>query len=215
MTGRERLKKAFILTVPVMTGYLFLGIGFGVMLEAEGYSILWATIMSILMYAGSMQYVAVGLLAESATLLTAALTTLMVNARHLFYGISLIDKYKGAGIRKPYMIFALTDETYSLVCSDDSNDKKLYFLISVFDHCYWITGCTLGAVIGKLIPFSTEGIEFTLTALFVTIFVEQWISSKEHISALIGVAATVLCLVVFGKDLFLIASMKQIKVMII
>lgn len=209
------LKKAFVCTLPVLAGYIVLGIGFGILLSAKGYGALWAFLMSVFIYAGSMQYLAVDLLAEGATLITAALTTLMVNARHLFYGISLVDKYKGAGKKKPYMIFALTDETYSLVCSqelgDDPKSTHTYFLfISILDHIYWICGCVIGDLLGQIIPFSVEGIDFVLTALFVTIFVEQWQSTKDHVSALIGVICSVICLLIFGSDGFLIPSMLAI-----
>ena len=211
---QSRVKTAFKMTIPVLTGYICLGIGFGIVLEQKGFGILWALAMGLFIYAGSMQFVAIDLLSGGASLIATALTTLMVNARHLFYGISMIDKYKDAGKAKPYMIFALTDETYSLVVSDKSEDKRLYFLISLFNHIYWTVGCVLGSVIGSLLTFSTEGIDFVLTALFVTIFVEQWLTSKNHLSAIIGVASTAVCLIVFGKELFLIPSMILITVLL-
>lgn len=214
MNTGERIKKAFIMSVPVLTGYVCLGIGFGLVLESKGFGVLWAFAMGLLIYAGSMQYVAIDLLTGGATLLATALTTLMVNARHLFYGISMIDKYKDAGKTKPYLIFALTDETYSLIVSDKSNDKKLYFLISLFNHCYWVIGCTLGALIGTLITFNTAGIDFALTALFVTVFVEQWLTAKNKLSALIGVLSTVFCLIIFGSEYFLIPSMVLITILL-
>lgn len=214
MNNKERVKKAFLMTIPVLTGYVCLGIGFGIVLESKGFGLLWAFAMGLLIYAGSMQYVAVDLLAGGASLIATALTTLMVNARHLFYGISMIDKYKNTGGYKPYLIFSLTDETYSLLCADKSNDKILYFLISIFNHIYWVTGCVLGSLIGSVITFNTEGIDFALTALFVTVFVEQWLTSKDHIFAVIGVLSTVICLVIFGKVIFLIPSMILITVLL-
>lgn len=214
MDIKNRIKKAFVMTVPVLTGYICLGIGFGLVLESKGFGILWAFAMGLFIYAGSMQYVAIDLLAGGASVISAALTTLFVNARHLFYGVSMIDKYKDAGKKKPYMIFALTDETYSLIVSDKSNDKKLYFLISLFNQCYWVTGCVLGSVIGSVLKFNTQGIDFALTALFVTVFVEQWLSSKNHISAIVGVASTVVCLLIFGKEFFLIPSMIVITLLL-
>lgn len=212
--GQNRIKKAFRMTLPVLTGYICLGIGFGIVLESKGYGLLWAFAMGLFIYAGSMQFVAIDLLAGGASLIATALTTLMVNARHLFYGISMIDKYKNLGRKKPYMIFALTDETYSLVVSDESNDKKLYFLISLFNHVYWVTGCTIGGAVGSMLNFNTEGVDFVLTALFVTIFVEQWLTTKNHLSAIIGLSATALCLIVFGKECFLIPSMVLITVLL-
>lgn len=214
LNNKERIKKAFLMTVPVLTGYICLGIGFGIVLESKGFNVLWSFAMGLFIYAGSMQYVAIDLLTGGASLIATALTTLMVNARHLFYGISMIDKYKDAGKAKPYMIFSLTDETYSLVVSEESNDKKLYFLISLFNHCYWVAGCTLGGIIGSLLTFNTQGIDFALTALFVTVFVEQWLTTKNHLSAIIGVVSTVVCLVLFGSQYFLIPSMLVITLLL-
>ena len=211
MTKRDVAQKAFSASVPVMAGYIVLGMGFGIIMKTRGYGALWSLAMSLLIYAGSMQYVAIDLMTGGATLIAAALTAFMVNARHLFYGISMIDKYRGAGKKKPYMIFALTDETYSLVCGDvpvDEKDRHLYcLLVSVFDQIYWVSGSLIGSLVGAFIPFSTEGIDFALTALFVTVFVEQWLSTKDHASAIIGVAASVVCLAVFGSGGFLIPSM--------
>lgn len=208
---KSTVKTAFVDTIPVMTGYLFLGFGFGILMHQSGYGLLWAGAMSLFIYAGSMQYMAVSLLTGGAGLLTAALTTLVVNARHLFYGISMVDAYKGTGRKKPYLIFALTDETYSLVSQkqlpQDMNPHSYCFLVSLFDHLYWVAGTVLGSLTGSLLAINFEGIEFVLTALFVTIFVEQWLSAKRHAPAIIGVASTAFCLLVFGKDIFLIPSM--------
>ena len=204
-------RKAFLASLPVMAGYVVLGTGFGIVLSARGYGVLWSAAMSIFIYAGSMQYLAVDLLSGGAELITAAITTLMVNARHLFYGISMIDKYKDTGRYKPYLIFALTDETYSLNCAgvpagiDDG--PKYFFLVSLFNQCYWVAGSVLGSALESVLPFSTEGIDFSLTALFVTVFAEQWKSAEDHVPALIGVAASVLCLLLFGPGNFLIPTM--------
>ena len=210
---------AFLDTVPVMTGYVFLGFGFGIVMHRSGYGVLWSGAMSLLIYAGSMQYMAVSLLTGGASLLTTALTTIVVNARHLFYGISMVDSYKGAGKKKPYMIFALTDETYSLVSRNQAPEGLSHhgycFLVSLFDQCYWVGGTLLGALAGNLIPINYEGIEFVLTALFVTIFVEQWLSTKNHFPAIVGVAATAACLMIFGKDVFLIPSMGVIAAILV
>ena len=199
-----------------MAGYVVLGTGFGILLSSKGYGIFWALAMSIFIYAGSMQYLAVDLLAGSAGLITAALTTLMVNARHLFYGISMIDKYKDCGPYKPYLIFGLTDETYSLNCAGApegvEDAPKYFFLVSLFNQCYWVLGSALGAVLESVLPFSTEGIDFSLTALFITVFVEQWRGSKDHVPSLIGLGASVGCLAVFGARNFLIPAMLVITV---
>lgn len=208
---KTAFRAAFLDTVPVMTGYVFLGFGFGILLHQSGYGVLWAGAMSLFIYAGSMQYMTVSLLSSGAGLLTAALTTLVVNARHLFYGISMVDTYKGAGRKKPYLIFALTDETYSLVSKNqvpESMSRHTYcLLVSALDQVYWVAGSLLGSLAGSLLPFDFQGIEFVLTALFVTIFVEQWLSAKNHAPAVIGVVSTTACLLLFGSDVFLIPSM--------
>ena len=215
---QKALRTAFVDTIPVLTGYLFLGMGFGILLSESGYSVLWAFFMALFIYAGSGQYLAVSLLAGGSSLISAAIATFLVNARHIFYGISLIDTYKGSGKKKPYMIFALTDETYTLVTQNQPPEgmsrHKYCFLVSVLDHIYWICGCVLGNLAGMLLPISFEGVEFVLTALFVTMFVEQWLSNKNHLPALIGVASTLLCLVLFGRDIFLIPSMVMIAVLL-
>lgn len=216
---KKILKKSLIATLPVLTGYLVLGFGFGIILKANGFSTLLAFAMSLFIYAGSMQYVAIGLLTGGASLVTAAVTTLMVNARHLFYGISMLDKYKGVGKIKPYLIFALTDETYSLVCSDtpdmtEKERKNYCFFVSLFNHIYWVAGSVLGAVVGSLVKFNTEGIDFALTALFLTVFIEQWLTTKKHSPAIIGVAVSVGCLVLFGAENFLIPTMLVISLLL-
>jgi len=212
------LKKAFLATIPVMAGYVVLGIGFGMLLRARGHGVLWALAMSLFIYAGSMQYVAIDLMTGGVSLITAALTTLAVNARHLFYGISMVDKYK-VQKKKYFLFWTLTDETYSLVCSDEpekSGDASAYYtFVSVFDYSYWVFGSVLGSLLGEVIPFSMEGIDFSLTALFLTVFVEQWLSTKNHLAALVGVGASVLCLLLFGSDKFLIPAMILIAVILI
>ena len=216
--NRKALKTVFLDTVPVLTGYLFLGIGFGILLkEKTGFGLGWAAGMAVFMLAGSGQYLAVSMIADKAAIISAAIATFLVNARHIFYGISLIEPYKGAGKKKPYMIFALTDETYSLVTQNQPPEgmsrHKYCFLVSLFDHCYWVLGCVIGNLLGAL-PIDFTGVEFVLTALFVTMFVEQWLSHKNHLPAIIGVGSTVLCLLVFGKDIFLIPSMALIAILL-
>ena len=212
-------KSVFLDTIPVLTGYLFLGSGFGILLSESGYGIGWAFLMSLCVYAGSGQYLLVSLLSSGASLVGVALSTLLVNVRHLFYGLSLIDTYKDAGKRKPYMIFALTDETYSLVTQakiPEGVSKTTYcFLVSLLNQCYWIVGCVAGSAIGTLIPIDFTGVSFVLTALFVTMFVEQWLSTKHHGPALIGVICTVICLLIFGSNWFLIPSMAAIAGLLI
>ena len=216
--NRKALKTVFLDTVPVLTGYLFLGAGFGILLsEKTGLGIGWAATMALVMFAGSGQYLAVSLIADHASMISAAIATFLVNARHIFYGISLLGPYKGAGKKKTYMIFGLTDETYSLVTQNDPPEgmkRHTYcFLVTLLDHIYWITGCCLGNLL-SLLPISFEGVEFVLTALFVTMFVEQWLSHKNHLPAIIGVGSTLLCLAIFGQNIFLIPSMAMIAVLL-
>ena len=171
--------------------------------------------MSLFIYAGSMQYVTIDLLAGGAAILEAALMTLMVNARHLFYGISMIERYRNTNPYKPYLIFGLTDETYSLVCSGDVPEgvdrKKYFFLLTLLNQCYWIAGSVTGSLIGSLITFNTAGIEFSMTALFLVVFVDQWKSAGDHTSAVAGVVMSVVCLLLFGADRFLIPAMAAIR----
>ena len=209
---RKVFKPALAATLPVMAGYLILGFGFGIIIKANGYSTVLAAAMSIFIYAGSMQYVAIGLMTGGASLITTALTTLMVNIRHLFYGVSMLEKYQNTGKAKPYLIFALTDETYSLVCGElpglAPEDRTNYeLLVSLLNHLYWIVGSLAGAVTGSLIRFNSQGIDFALTALFLTVFTDQWLTAKKHGPALIGLGASVASLLIFGKDNFLIPAM--------
>ena len=212
------VRKAFLKSLPVMAGYIVLGTGFGILLRNAGYGLAWSAAMAITMYAGSMQFVGVGLLAGGAGILATALTTLMVNARHLFYSISMFDRYKNAGKYKPYLIFALTDETYSLLCDGEVPDPEnadLYrFLVSLFNHLYWITGCVLGSLLGAVLPFSTVGIEFSMTALFIVSFTEQWLRTREHLPAVTGLLSTLLCLLLFGPERFLIPAMLLITLVL-
>jgi len=213
---KRTLREAFVATTPVMAGYIVLGMGFGVLLSTKGYGPLWAFAMSGFIYAGSMQYLTIDLLTGGASLITAALTTLLVNARHLFYGISMVEGYRGMGRKKPYAIFALTDETYSLVCQDDHPTKeerhRYAFFVSVLDQLWWVSGSMIGSLLGEIIPFDVTGIDFALTALFLTVFIEQWLSTKDHASAMIGVAASLICLLLFGADSFLIPAMLSILI---
>lgn len=211
---KNDFKSVFKSTLPVMSGYVVLGMGFGILMSTSGLNVWWTLAMSLFIYAGSMQYAAVGLLTGGASLLTVALTTLAVNARHLFYGISMIDKYRSAGAKKPYLIFALTDETYSLVCTGDKSCDFCFF-VSLFDHFYWVAGSVIGSLLAGMIKFNTRGIEFSLTALFITIFADMIITKKEYFSAVCGIASSVLCLLIFGKENFLIPSMIVITIVLL
>jgi len=207
----KALKAAFPYTIPVMLGYLFIGIAFGVLFENKGYNFLWAIFMSTLAYTGSMQYVAINFFTGGVSLISVAIITLMVNIRHVFYGLSMIDKFKDMGKIKPYMIFSLTDETYSLLCLTDTpkgvNKNYFLFFIALLNQSYWVAGSFIGSVAGSFFTFNTKGIDFAMTALFTVIFVEQWLFCTSHISAITGIFITIICLIFFGAENFLIPSM--------
>ena len=220
---RKALAAAFPVTVPVLMGYLAIGIAFGLMLQEAGYNFIWAFFMSLSIYAGSGQYLGVTLLATAASLGTVALMTLLINFRHLVYGLSMLEKFRGMGWRKLYMIFSLTDETYALLSSAQApigvDPRRFYFAIALLDQSYWILGSVIGGVAGALIPFSTEGVDFAMTALFVVIAVDQWKAYKKHLPALIGGAVTVVFLIilgsVFGQDQMLLISLGVIVLLLL
>lgn len=207
----QEIRFAFTQTIPVLLGYIFLGIAFGLLLQDAGYSFWWAFFCSLFIYAGSMQFVLVTLLTGGVSLIYAAVMTLFINGRHIFYGLSFIEKFRKMGKAYPYMVFSLTDETYSVLCSlkvpHGMNEERVSFLIALFDHSYWITGSVLGAVIGELITFDTTGIDFSMTALFVVIVLNQWMESREHRPALIGAVIGMICLFLFGADKFLLPAL--------
>ena len=214
----KTVKAAFSKSLPVMAGYVILGIGFGILAQRAGYGFPWALAMSLFIFAGSMQYVGVGLLAGGASVLTVLLTTVMVNARHLFYSISMLRHYKDAGRFRPYLIFSLTDETYSLLCDgktpEGTDPDRFRFFVSLFNHAYWVLGSVLGSLAGGVLPVSAAGIEFSMTALFIASFTEQWITEKNHMPALTGLLGTLVCLIVFGTGRFLIPSMLLITALL-
>ncbi len=209
--GKAVWKHAFQKSIPVMAGYIVLGTGFGIVMHDAGLGMIMTIAMSAFIYAGSMQYVGINLITTNASLLTAAITTLIVNARHLFYSISMYTKYKDAGKKKPYLIFALTDETYGILCDgevpegDDPHTFRL--LVSAFNQFYWVLGSVLGVLAGEIIPFDTTGIDFSMTALFIASFVSQWQATGDHFPAIVGVVSSIICLLIFGTSNFLIPSM--------
>ena len=217
-TKRAALKAAFPHTIPVFTGYLVLGAAYGILMNSKGFSLFWIMFASIFIYAGSMQFVTVSLLAAGFDLTGAFLMTLAVNARHLFYGISMLKQYRGIGKLKPYLIFSLTDETFSIVCSakvpEQVDRKWFYFFISLLDHSYWVIGSLLGGILGSLLDFNTKGIDFVLTALFVVILINQWQSTKNHLPAIIGIISAIVCRFLFGASNFIIPSMIMILTLV-
>lgn len=207
----KALKAAFPHTLPVLAGFLFLGVAYGILMKSIGYGAGWTFLMSFLVFAGSMQYVGITLLTATFNPLYALFITLMVNARHIFYGISMLEKFKNTGRFKPYLIFAMCDESFSILCSSKPEkdvDKNWFMFFIVFlNRWYWITGSVLGALLGNYIKFNTKGLDFALTALFVVIFINQWQEQKNHFPAVVGVLSSAACLLIFGPDKFIIPAM--------
>ena len=208
---RTSLRAAFPLTVPVLMGYLAIGMAFGLMLQSAGYGVGWAALMSLTIYAGSGQYLGVSLLAMGAPLTQVALLTLVINMRHMVYGLSMLEKFRGMGARKLYMIFSLTDETYALLSSAvpprGVDPRRFYFSVAVLDHSYWVIGSVLGSVAGALLGFDTTGVDFAMTALFLVIAVNQWRSYPSHLPALLGAALTAVSLALVGPDNMLLPAL--------
>ena len=207
----KALKAAFPHTIPIFTGFIFIGIAYGVLMESKGYGFLWSLFFSMVVFAGSSQYVAITFLTSAFNPVYALLMSLMINARHLFYGISLIDKFKDAGKLKPFLIYGMCDETFSVVCSaeppEDVDKNWFMFFITLLNYSYWALGSMLGGIIGSMVTFNTKGLDFVLTALFVVIFIGQWKSQKDHRPALTGVICSLICLIAFGPNNFIIPSM--------
>ena len=208
---KKAFKAAFPHTIPIMTGFLFLGMTYGIYMNVSGFSFLYPMLMSMTIFAGSMEFVTVNMLLGAFHPLEALTMTLMINARHLFYGISMLDKYKGTGLKKLYLIFGMCDESFSINYTADIPEDvdKGWFMtwVTLLNHSYWVFGATLGGIFGSFIHFNTEGIEFVMTALFVVIFLEQWLKEKNHVNAITGLVISLLCLVLFGRDNFIIPSM--------
>ena len=218
--NRRLWAEAFRITVPVLVGYLAIGIAFGLMLEAIGYNFIWAFFMSLTIYAGSGQYLGVSLLDLGAALSQVALLTLLLNFRHIVYGLSLLEKFQTIhGFRKFYMIFSLTDETYALLTSvrvpDNVRPTDFYFAIALLDHSYWILGSIIGSVAGALLKFDTTGVDFAMTALFVVIAVGQWKEHKQHLPAILGGVCTFIALSLIGPDNFLLPALGAIVVLLL
>lgn len=208
---KKALPFALRQSLPVAFGYIFLGIAFGILLHQAGYGALWALAMSVFIYAGSMQFVLVPLLAAGAPLYTIALMTLFINGRHIFYGLGFIDKFRRMGRRFAYMVLSLTDETYSVLCSlrcpEGVDEAAASFLIALLDHSYWVLGCVVGALLGQALPFDMTGVDFSMTALFVVIFLDQWKQFSTHLPALIGLGCALLSLLILGPDRFLLPAL--------
>lgn len=211
---RKAFAAAFPYTIPIFAGFWFIGITYGIYMNVSGFSFWYPMLMSFVIYAGSIEFVTVNLLLGSFNPLQALAVTLMINARHLFYGLSMLDKLKGVGLKKIYLIFGMCDESFSINYATqipEGVDKGWFmFFVTMLNHFYWVSGATIGGIFGSFIRFNTDGLDFVMTAMFVVIFLEQWLKEKEHFSALIGLGISLLCLAAFGPERFLLPSMAAI-----
>lgn len=215
---RRAFRAAFPYTLPIFAGFWFLGLTYGIYMNVSGFSFWYPLLMSMTIFAGSMEFVTANLLLGAFNPLQALAITLMINARHLFYGISMLDKYKGTGLKKFYLIFGMCDESFSINYTADipkDIDKGWFmFFVTMLNYIYWVFGAALGGICGSLIHFNTEGLDFVMTAMFVVIFMEQWFKDKSHTSAILGIALSMLCLIVFGSNRFIVAAMAAILIVL-
>lgn len=213
---KKAFKAAFPYTIPIFAGFWFLGMTYGIYMNVSGFSFWYPMLMGLTIFAGSMEFVAVNMLLGAFNPLQAFVMTLMINARHLFYGISMLDKYKGTGWKKLYLIFGMCDESFSINYTaqipEDVDKGWFMFFVTLLNHCYWVFGAALGGIFGSFIHFNTEGLYFVMTAMFVVIFIEQWLKEKNHVSAFMGIGLSLLCLIAFGADNFIIPAMIAIFV---
>ena len=210
-TRARALAAAFPLTIPIMTGFLFLGMAYGIYMNVSGFSFWYPLVMSLVIFGGSLEFVAVSMLLAPFAPMQTLLMVLMIQARHLFYGIAMLDKFKGLGWKRPYLIFGLCDETFSINCTaqpPEGVDRGWFmFFVTALDQLYWVTGATLGGLVGSVLPFNTQGLDFVMTAMFVVIFLEQWKKETSHATACIGLGSAAVCRLLFGPDNFMIPTM--------
>lgn len=215
---RKVARCAFPCTLPILAGFLFLGITYGIYMNVSGFSFWYPLFMSMTIFAGSVEFVAVNLLLGAFNPIQALLMTLMLNARHLFYGISMLERYRGTGFKKLFLIFGMCDESFSINYTaeipEDVDRGWFMFFVTLFNYLYWVSGATLGGIFGSLIRFNTEGLDFVMTAMFAVIFIEQWMKEKRHTGALLGLGAPLVCLAVFGADRFMIPAMASILLLL-
>lgn len=211
-------RAAFPHTVPIFAGFLFLGMSYGILMKVSGFSFVYPMVMSIVIFGGSLEFVAASMLMSAFAPLQTLLLALMIQARHLFYGISMLEKFRGTGLKKLYLIFGMCDESFSINCTVEPPEGmdcgRFMLAVTLLDHLYWVTGATLGGLLGGLIQFDTHGLEFVMTAMFVVIFLENWLKEKRHLPALIGMVASVASLLIFGADSFLIPAMVGILLLL-
>lgn len=212
----KALKCAFPHTIPIMTGFLFLGMSYGIYMHVSGFSFWYPMLMAMTIFAGSVEFVCVNFLLGAFNPLQAFIVTLILNARHIFYGISMLDRFKGMGWKKIYLIFGMCDETFSVNYTadipKDVDSGWFMFFVTLLNQIYWVLGATLGGLFGSLITFNTEGLDFVMTAMFVVIFLEQYLKDKNHLSSYIGLGVSLLMLIFFGADNFMIPAIAGILV---
>ena len=210
-SSKRAFGAAFTATLPIFAGFIFLGIAYGIYMNVSGFGFFWPVLISLFVFAGSLQFVLVGLLLGPFEPFQALFITLMINARHLFYGISMLGRYSGTGFLKPYLIFGMCDETFSINCTaeipPDVDRVRFLFFVTLLDHFYWVLGTALGGLFGTLIQFDARGLEFVMTALFVVIFIENWSKERAHYGSLLGLGLSVLSLVLFGRGNFIVPAM--------
>lgn len=207
----KALKTAFPNTLPILTGFLFLSFAYGIYMNTSGFSFIYPMCMSFFIYGGSLEFICVEMLLSPFAPVQVFIMSLLIQARHLFYGISMLDRFKGLGLKKYYLIFGMCDETFSINYTadipDDVDKGWFMFFVTLLNHLYWVVGATLGCIIGSLFTFDTSNISFVMTAMFVVIFLEQWLKETNHISSLIGIFVSIACLVLFGADSFMLPAM--------
>lgn len=214
-TYSKEFKAALRHTLPICIGFLFLGMSYGFLMKSKGFSFIYPMLMSLFIFAGSMEFVTVDLLLSTFNPLHALFLALMVNARHLFYGISMLKKYQNTGMKKLYLIYGMCDESFTINCTislDGADTGRFMFFVTLLNHIYWVAGATFGALLGYIIHFNTTGIEFVMTALFVVMFMNRWEDKEQHSSSLVGVICSFACLLIFGSEKFIIPAMVLIVI---
>ncbi len=215
---RKAFKAAFPYTIPIFAGFWFLALAYGILMNVNGFSFLYPMIMSILIFGGSLEFIAVTMLMSPFAPVASFSIALLVQARHLFYGITMLDRFRGMGWKKPYLIFGMCDETFSINYTadipDDVDPGWFMFFVTLLNQFYWVSGATIGGIVGSFMKFNTEGLDFVMTAMFVAIFINQWMKEKKKYTAFIGISATALCLLIFGSETFMVPAMISILILL-
>lgn len=215
---KQSIGIAFKKSIPILFSYVFLGAAYGILMQKAGFGWYYSLLISLVVYTGAFQYVLTSMMAAGTSLITIALTALFMNSRQLFYSISFVDDFNKIGKAKPYMIHSLTDETYAVFHTLDltgSQKRQVMLYMALMCQFYWCAGAVLGGVAGSLLPFSAEGIDFCMTAQFITIFIDQWEKTDVHVSAVAGLVCGLVCLFIFGPDKFMLPSLLIVSAFLI